>query len=198
MLVLVLGFARQSATAQHEAVSGARTVDWDALKPQIQTALGKDWQECYPDHRRISIVDTSDLTGDGIPAALVDYCQMGAYTDTLTLILLENGKPVAARFRDEHGNAVDPEFLEGASVINGEATILLPLEHAIARISYQMNANDSDCWVEKCEGKAYVLNASSKTFDFEPEVSSPLIQSECRKIRRENACPHRSGTPQKH
>lgn len=196
VLPLLLSIASLSSVGQN-SVSSVQAADWEALIPQIQQALGEDWAGCHPDHRAVSIVDSGVLKQYGVPVALVDYCQMGAYSDDLALIWLEDGKPVLARFRDEHGKPAGIALQNGSSVIHGSAAILLPQEDAIVGISWVTNSNESDCWVEKCEGKSGIWNPQTKTFDITPVVSPRLVDRECRKLRQELECSHHPSSPPK-
>src|SRR5579863_8456999 len=99
---LLVGVVCLSTTAQQKTAPTTHTVDWNALIPQIEIALGAGWEECNADHRAVGIVHTGELSG-GVPVAVVEYCHMGAYTADLGLIWLENGRPMLARLRDEQG-----------------------------------------------------------------------------------------------
>ena len=68
------------------------------MTPGIEAALESKFKFCDQDRRSIDVVQTADITGDGVPEALVDYCHMGAYTSDLALIQLMGGKPVLAHF----------------------------------------------------------------------------------------------------
>ena len=104
------------AGAQQSPAAGTPPVDWNALTPQIQAALGDAYQMCGRNSRTIEIGQTADITGDGTPEAIVAYCRQGPYTSNVTLIMLEDGKPVLARFRSSKGKPVDPAFVAGASI----------------------------------------------------------------------------------
>ncbi|PYX51637.1 MAG: hypothetical protein DMG76_31855 [Acidobacteria bacterium] len=173
--------------AQHKQHSTQRTVDWKALTPQVQAALGSEF--CDEKSRSIDIIKIADVTGDGIPDALVDYCHMGAYTDHLMQMRLERGNLVVAKFRDERGmKKIDHiEFLDGASVRNGASTKLLPERHAIYMISW--HADDSgELEMQTCGAQAYVWNQKSQTFDANRMLSNEVTQRECRRIQRELRC----------
>jgi hypothetical protein len=100
------------------------------MTPAIEAALESNFKLCNPDRRSIDVAQTADVTGDGVPEALVNYCHMGAYTSDLALIQVMGGKPVLAHFQGKKGKPFTRGFLEGASVKNGEATKLLPEKHA--------------------------------------------------------------------
>jgi hypothetical protein len=177
--------------AQQKQDSTQQTVDWKALTPQIQAVLGSaavSSEVCPENFRSTDIIKIADVTGDGIPEALVDYCHMGAYTDLLMLMRLERGNPVVAQFRDERGmKKLDVEFLDGASVRNGASTKLLPERHAIYMVSW--HADDSgELEMQTCGAQAYVWTQKSRTFDANRMLSNELTQRECRRIQRELHC----------
>jgi hypothetical protein len=55
-------------------------VQWKALIPTIRDVLTQSGLNCPGGRMDIEIVDASDLTGDGLSYALVDFCPGGAYT----------------------------------------------------------------------------------------------------------------------
>jgi hypothetical protein len=162
-----------SAPAQQKSDSKPQTVDWEAMIPGIEGALGNEFKSCYAQERWIVIVQTADVTNDGIPEALVEYCHMGAYTSQVALLRLEHGKPVLAQFRGKGGKIVTPGFLDGASVRNGESTRLLPERHAV----YASHCHTDDSGgLASCTVDAYVWVAKSATFDANETVSKEIGQ----------------------
>ena len=89
------------------------------MTPGIEAALESKFKFCDQDRRSIDVVQTADMTGDGVPEAL------WAHT-LLALIQLMGGKPALAHFQGKDGKPFTAGFLEGASVKNGEATKLFP------------------------------------------------------------------------
>ena len=146
-------------------------------------ALEKDaeLQPCEKQSKRIYIAQAADVTGDGIPEALVQYCHMGAYTSDVTLMRLEGGKPVVARFRGKDGKILQPSFLQGASVRNGEDVTLLPEKRAVYAIHW--HTSDSGLRLETCKVEAYVWAAQSGTFDQDGKLSKEIARGACRRIQ---------------
>ncbi len=142
-----------SSFAQQKQDSTPQTLDWRKLTAKIQAALEASKLKCFDERAWIDIVQTGDVTGDGIPEALVEYCHMGAYTSDVELMLLERGNPVVARFRDKKRRIVQRGFLRGASVRNGENTALLPDKHAVYGIHWH---TDDLGKLETCAVDAYV------------------------------------------
>ncbi len=163
-------------SAQQKPQTNSANVDWDALAPKIQTLLGAGLG-CTGNNAEMSVGDNSDVTGDGTPLALVE-CGMGAYMDSMTFITLKNGEPVLAKFRDGQGKPVDQAFIDGASVMHGAATILLPAEHAVVQLNWDAE-EDKEPTVADCRGCAYIWNRRSKTFDINPKQVPGLVEREC-------------------
>jgi len=173
LLVASLPLHCQRTATPHNATKKPN-VDWDALIPKIKILL-PDAMGC---NEEMSVGDDSDVTGDGTPLALVE-CAMGAYMDSMTFITLEKGEPVMARFRDGHGKPLGQDFIDGASVMHGAATITLPAEHAIVQLSWNSPKDDEEPTVADCCGTAYIWNPRSKTFDIGPKLSPGLMEREC-------------------
>ena len=81
----------------------------------------------------MSVGDDSDVTGDGTPLALVAVCYGGLH-GLYDFHHFRKGEPVMARFRDGHGKPLGQDFIDGASVMHGAATMTLPPEHAIVQL----------------------------------------------------------------
>jgi hypothetical protein len=163
-----------SSYAQQKQTAGSF---WENLIPQLQKVLG-----CTAERRVTDIVASADVTGDGVPEALVAYCNEGAYTATVALIRLEENRPVPAKFRDSHHHVIQLEFLMGASVRNGEATALDPAKHAVYSLTWH---TDDNLKLDKCRARAFVWTPRSATFDESPTTSKELAKRECARLRRE-------------
>lgn len=167
------------ALSQQKQNPPSTAVDWDSLMPKIQTALAAMQEHCLGDPPDLDIMQTGDLTGDGSTVALIG-CPEGAYMRLMVVVRIEDGKPMIAKFRDEHGKATDQNLMDGASVMHGAATLLVPEQHAVL----QLNWDSEESQPFQCVGTGYVWNAQSKTFDENPKVSNPLVEIECRKEQK--------------
>lgn len=155
-------------------------VQWKALIPTIQDVLTRSGLNCPGGRMHIEIVDASDLTGDGLSYALVDFCPGGAYTDWIVAMQMEQNKPVPARFRKANGEVLDVGFAQGASVMHTVDAKLVPEKKAI----YDMFSDkDGAGHVVKCGVKAYVWNASAKAFDLNAQLSKQASRSYCQSPR---------------
>ena len=100
LIVALIAFPAISS-AQNSAVS-AEVSRWQALQPEIEKSLSKEpiWNDCPEEQRAIVITQAADVTGDGLPEAVVEYCHMGAYTSNTVIMRLVNGRPVIARLKE--------------------------------------------------------------------------------------------------
>ncbi len=158
-----------------------KAVDWASLASDIQVLLKKQefsgmvevGRPKYPEN----FVQKADITGDGIEEALVGFGS-GAYMGYLTLIQIENGKPVVAQFKQKDGKISSLMFLDGASVRNGARVAMLPEKNAIYSGSW---GTDDYGKVNNCSLDAYQWNSKTNTFDFNITLSNELKPDFCRK-----------------
>ena len=174
LLLVTSPALRAQRTAAPQNATRTANVDWDALIPKIKNVLS-DAVGC---DEAMSVGDDSNVTGDGTPLALVE-CAMGAYMDSMTFLTLEKGEPIMARFRDGHGKPLGQNFIDGASVMHGAATITLPAEHAIVQLYWNSPKDDEEPTIADCGGTAYIWNQRSKTFDIDPKQVPNLVEREC-------------------
>lgn len=169
--------------AQRRLDSTPEALYWKTLTPAIQVVLEEALppNACQKERKWIYIAEAADVTGDGVPEALVQYCHMGAYTSDVTLMRLEGKKPVVASVRDKDRRIVQPYFLQGSSARNGENVRLLPEKHAVYAIHW--HADDSGR-LETCNVEAYVWAPDSLTFDENGKLSEETAKSACEKARQ--------------
>lgn len=154
-------------------------VDWENLVPTIQTVIGPTFLGVRVGER-MSIWQTSDITGDGVPEAIVDLGTGGAATDLFTLMRIENNKPVAARFKQKDGKISSLMFTAGAGGAGryGSAVEMLVDKKAIYSASYFAYSDESDY----CRVEAYQWNSQTKIFEFNKSLSNEIQQDYCSKI----------------
>jgi hypothetical protein len=99
----------------------------------------------------------------------------------MTVMRIEDGKPVVALFRGRDGKVSSTEFLEGASVMQGATVKLDATEHAVFSAYWGMKSDGTK--VASCGGEAYQWNAAPKRFDYNGRLSERLTKDFCRKIR---------------
>lgn len=164
--------------------STPKSVNWEGFIASIRMILGPTFLgERIEASRSISIDQKEDITGDGIPEALVNLGTGGAYTDYLTLMRVEGDKPVVAQFKQKDGKVSSLIFLVGASVANGANVVMLPDKSAVyaghwsRTVSGQPFGSLSSCSVE-----VYQWDAQTKTFDFSLNLSNEMRPGFCQRV----------------
>jgi hypothetical protein len=158
-----------AALSQPSKPTGETTVlaEWERHLSEIKTLLSSD-AGC-PDRSSIELVEAAQFAANGPSVALIDYCQGGAYTDWILAVRLERGHPVLAHFRDAKRRPIDPEFLQGSSIMHATDVRLLPDRSAIMRVDIERDGNGKQA---NCISDAYAWNPESKTFDWDAQLSS--------------------------
>lgn len=149
-----------------------KPVSWEDLIPEIRKVLGPTFmgvkiEEASP----ISIIRTADITGDGIPEALV---YLGNYS-YLTLMRLENDKPVVAQFKKKDGKISTLLFSERLQV----GVVMLSEKNAIFDFSWSIDALGK---LSSCSVDAYQWNSQTKIFEFNTALSKEIKPDFCSKI----------------
>jgi hypothetical protein len=177
MLVLLL-----VAVLAHQT---AKPVDWQAMIPIIRSVLKNDpeFQGIEQPYYSIGIRRTTDITGEGVTEALVYVGSGGASTDAMTVMRIENGEPVVARFRGRDGKVSSMVFLEGASVMHTDGIEMLSEQHAVYSLHYNYGSNGK---LRECSGEAYQWNPATKLFDYNPLLGKKITQDTCRKVPQHN------------
>jgi hypothetical protein len=177
LAVLVCGILSAQRTIKPDSPALAQ---WKARLPSVQKTLEESDEENCRGAPPAGIVDAFGTSGDAVSVALVAFCTGGAYTDSITAMRMDQGKPVLARFRDARGKNVEIEFLDGASAMHTVGVKLVAEKKGI--YSYFAD-NDSEGKPAQCGVKAYVWNGRSRTFDLDPRLSKTASAEYCRSLR---------------
>lgn len=159
-------------------------VDWNNMMPAVRSVLETQFPGEVERYYSVGILrpgHIADITGDGIPEALVWLGTGGASTSELALMRIEDNKPVVALFKDRQGKTGPMLFLEGASVMHSDGVDLLPNEHALFHFYFEYTGDGK---LGPCGGEAYRCNPHTKTFDYDSRLSGRLVQNACRKVPR--------------
>src|SRR3989344_4851045 len=93
---------------------------YQQILPQIESVLESSLS--YPGdfgfNKEYLLFSEIDVNGDGEEDLLVDLGVGGAYTTSINIILIKEGKPELAMVRDKDGQEYTFGFLSGASVRN--------------------------------------------------------------------------------
>jgi len=156
---------------------GPVTPEWTAVLPVVRETVGKEFP--MPESPNpVKISTTADVTGDGTPEALIDLGCCGAYTDDMTVMRMEDGKPVLALFRGKDGKVSTMLFSDGASVMHGAAVQMIRTEHAV--FSAVWNMNDDGTKMHDCGGEAFRWDTTTKVFTFDQRLSAKLSREFCK------------------
>jgi len=152
---------------------------WQALVPSLPSALKQAFpNQPIEEDYQVRIVETADITGDGVPEAVVYLGVGGAYTDYVTVMRIEEGKAVVALFKEANGKVSTSIFLQGASVRHGESARMLPDKKAI----YSMSTSTDDYGREdRCGVAAYQWDAHRRIFISNMLLSKQIAKSNCPK-----------------
>ena len=170
------------ATLRVFAEPTTKDIDWNGMMPKVRPVLEKQFGEEVGEHYDVGILRSghiADITGDGIPEALVWLGTGGAYTSTLALMRIEDDKPVVALFRDRQGKTEPILFLEGSSVMHSNIVELLPKDRAVFQSHFEYVG---DGRLRTCDGEAYRWTPRTKTFDYDSRLSKSKSQDFCRKV----------------
>lgn len=188
ILILIKRIKTQVITKQQSlpvaSLQPSQSTVWENLLPTIRSVIGPTFlgikiEETEP----LSIFEKADITGDGIPEALVSLGNGSAYTIYLTLMRIENNKPEVVQFKQKDGKVSPLIFLSGASAMNGASVVMLPERKAIyAGYWNKVREDQSIEHSSNCRVEAYQWNLQTKTFDFNPKLSSEIKPDFCQKI----------------
>lgn len=154
---------------------------WKTLQPRIEAELARHQMVCDPaSNWKVRVADVVDLTGDGVPEAVVNWCNGGAYTDSLILMRLEKGRPVLARSRIADGNYSFIELAYGSSAMHSVSYEFHPERHAIYLIQYEFKGFDQNnrAFGQAADVDVCVWNPKTKTFNLNKKLSK--LESEAR------------------
>jgi len=162
-----------AAVSESVSEPTGQPVDWRTMLPSVRRALKDEFVDIEQDYP-IHVLETADITGDGVPEAVVNVGVVGASSDWVTLMRLDGGRPRVARFRDWKGKVFTLVFPEGASATHGQNVELLPAQHAIAFSTY---SRDSEETVAACCDSVFKWNAKARTFDWDGTLSKARVRA---------------------
>lgn len=169
-------------TPSPTATPSPQSINWEKEIPAIRQELGPKFLDVtIEESDSLSIFEQKDITGDNIPEALVNLGAGGAYTSYMTLMRLENDRPVIAQFKQADGALGPLMFLAGGSVMNGEGVALLPDKTAIYSGHWsRAAAGDPFGGLTDCGVEAYQWNGQTKIFEYNQVLSAQVRPDFCR------------------
>ncbi len=158
-----------------------KTVDWESLLPSMRTALKQAFPNGLVESADpISIYEKVDITGDGVPEAMVYLGIRGAAFSSISWMRIENGKPIVALFKQKDGKISPLEFSAGASGPRGGGFGTLANKNAIYSEGYSMYGDSSDF----CSVDVYQWNSQTKIFEYNTGLSNEPQQDYCREMAK--------------
>jgi hypothetical protein len=154
-----------------------QTINWPDYIPVIKEAI----KSAFPNNtiegtRLVEVYKEGDLTGDGIPEALIYTGSGGAYTDELVLVMIENGKPVLPKFKTQDGQVSVLTFLSGSSVRHGEIVDMVSEDNIIYSVSWSMDETGK---LETCDPEVYLWNKNTELFEYDQILSDGSKSTLC-------------------
>lgn len=183
LIAAVLLCVRLSAQAVGQAQKPVNPAveQWKTRAQAIRNILSSD-QYCQTDEDE-GIVDAFGVNQGDLSVALVACGHGGAYSESMVVLVMKQGRPVVAAFRDSKGEHVENGFLTGASVMHSVNVKLVQEKRAIYD---EFADNGSDGKLEKCGVKAYVWNVTFGTFDLDRRLSKAASDQYCRLVQGHN------------
>jgi hypothetical protein len=176
--IVLAGLWMLGCTAAFGSDNPPAAVDWTTVLPAVQSVVRHVFpMESANAHYPPSISVTADLTGNGGSVALVNLGS-GGYTDDLTVMRLEGGAPVAARFRGKDDKITPMVFMSGLSDNKGTAVELMPKDHAV----FSGHWTVSGVKLKNCKGEAYQWDATAKNFKLDKKLSKSMTKEFCPKV----------------
>ena|ERR1051325_2416290 len=156
-------------------------VDWNALIPAIRKQLDSEPGQSERPYS-IGIREEADVTGDGIPEALVYLGNGGAYTDYLAVMRVVDDKPVFANFKARDGRISQLGFAQGASVMHTIGVELRSPQQAVFSFHHDLSGALPQKVVQ-CGGEAYRWNRKTDVFEYDERLSKSFARTYCRQVR---------------
>ena len=185
LVAVVIGFLlhrKVKAPTNSVPVPAQTALDWNTELPDAQTALAAAFPNDQVASRSpISIVDTGDVDGDGVPEALVDMGTGGASTDSIALVSFKNGQVTVASSYDPMNGVMPMELVQGSSVLHSEDVGMDPTRGLVYQ--EQKTYSTSDGSLETCSVDEYTWDPAhgyyaDKTLDA-VTLSDPLWVNYC-------------------
>ncbi len=171
LILVLLADARQGYPRPTVSKPIPKPVDWHTLIPRMRIVL----KQAFPTvpigaDRDIAIFQAADITGDGVPEAVIGLGTGGASSDLITVMRLDGAKPRVARLKDWKGKVFTLVFPEGASAMHGQSVELLPDKNALVLSSYMRDSLNPER-VQDCCVSVFRWTRKTKTFDWNKTLS---------------------------
>lgn len=167
---------------EEKVVTPLSPPSWSELSAEIKTAFIAEG-EPIEEQTTLKVIEEKDITGDGIPEALISTGSGGAASSFVALMRIENRKPVFAEIKDKDNKTF---FLTGwpvgASAMHGQDMELLPSKNAVSLGSYSIDGSTENIKIEFCRNEAYVWNVGTNKFEWNSSLSESETKEYCEKV----------------
>ncbi|MDE3201620.1 MAG: hypothetical protein KGN79_11950 [Acidobacteriota bacterium] len=122
------------------------------------------------------IVDAEQFADQGPSVALVKPCPTGEHADQIKVLILEDGKPIMARFRDPSGKPMTPQLERSKSQLKPR-DVQLDARHGEI-ITTAQDRNEHNQYLG-CIAAVFSWNRRTRTFDWNTGKSKKQYISYC-------------------
>ncbi len=145
--------------------------EWNQILPSVTTALGSQLNCGAP-----VIADAAQFFDRGPSVALVEACPRGDHEHRITVLILVDGKPVVAQFRDPYGKPMVPKLERSKSPMKPRDVKLDPRHKEIITTAQDRNEHNQFLG---CIAGVYTWNEHTQTFDWNPKQSKKQFSTYC-------------------
>ncbi|MBI2644441.1 MAG: hypothetical protein HYW95_02980 [Candidatus Wildermuthbacteria bacterium] len=170
----------QAKKTQQPASNSQEIPQWGDQANEIARILQSAFQGCMS--IPIQIFAEKDISGDGVPEAMVNNGCVGAYTEEVVLFRFSDGKPLLASFATSNGDPLPAEvFLDGASALHYEFFGMIPE----LRLLYQASGSASS---EKCivewDVRAFRWDKDRQSFVSDKNIVPEIMRLDIKRFPR--------------
>lgn len=145
--------------------------EWNQHIAGVTAAIGTQVNCAAP-----TIVDAAQFSGHGPSVALVKPCPTGDRANQITVLILENGKPVVAQFLDPFGKPMTPKIERSKSALKPRDVQLDPRHKEI--LTTAQDRDDHNQFLG-CIAAVYSWNERTNTFDWDTKRSKKQFGTYC-------------------
>ncbi len=130
----------------------------------------------------LSLSKTLDLTGDGIPEAIISG--NGGNNSISFILRMENGKPLVTKMKQKNGSIVPIQLLELGRISGSMSYGILPSNDGFYTTAFvRKTDNENDEGELVCDREminAYVWKPSSRLFEWDANLTAKYISEVCK------------------
>lgn len=153
---------------------------WGEYMGEIRSVVKKSFEDTPVILKDTFIIlDTHDVTGNGIPDVLIDIGTGGASSNTVTLASIVDGEVSVPHVIYEDGSEIPVQFIQGAAVLHAEE-VGFDIE---TNTVYQAGViYDTNGYLESCTVSAYMWDYVQEVFTYDRDASQVIELGFCRDV----------------